>query len=84
MKALSGDISYLAFVPSVSSQPGDKYECNILQWFCQGNNPLIFMLRAANWSLLSLLPCSEKYNILEIKPCGLGSRIRDVEADLIY
>ena len=22
--------------------------------------------------------------ILEIKPCGLGSRIRDVEADLIY
>ena len=22
--------------------------------------------------------------ILEIKPCGLGSRIRDIEADLIY
>ena len=38
MKALSGDISYLAFVPSVSSQPGDKYGCNILQWFYQGNN----------------------------------------------
>ena len=38
MKALSGDISYLAFVPSVSSQPGDKYGYNILQWFCQGNN----------------------------------------------
>ena len=24
------------------------------------------------------------YIVLEIKPCGLGSRIRDVEADLIY
>ena len=24
------------------------------------------------------------YFILEIKPCGLGSRIRDMEADLIY
>ena len=24
------------------------------------------------------------YLTLEIKPCGLGSRIRDVEADLIY
>ena len=64
MKALSGDISYLAFVPSVSSQPGDKYGYNILQWFCQGNNPLIFMLRVANGSLfLSLLKCSEKCNI---------------------
>ena len=50
MKALSGDISYLVFVPSVSSQPGDKYGYNILQWFSQGNNPLIFMLRAANGS----------------------------------
>ena len=63
MKALSGDISYLAFVPSVSSQPGDKYGYNILQWFCQGNNPLIFMLRVANGSLLSLLTYSEKCNI---------------------
>ena len=24
------------------------------------------------------------YSELEIKPCGLGSRIRDMEADLIY
>ena len=24
------------------------------------------------------------FNKLEIKPCGLGSRIQDVEADLIY
>ena len=63
MKALSGDISYLAFVPSVSSQPGDKYGYNILQWFCQGNNPLIFMLCVANGSLLSLLTYSEKCNI---------------------
>ena len=27
---------------------------------------------------------SEEYEVLEIKPCGLVSRIRDVEADLIY
>ena len=53
MKALSGDISYLAFVPSVSSQPGDKYGYNILQWFSQGNNPLIFMLRAGKGQLIS-------------------------------
>ena len=58
MKALSGDISYLAFVPSVSSQPGDKYGYNILQWFYQGNNPLIFMLRTANGSFLT---CSETW-----------------------
>ena len=24
------------------------------------------------------------YLMLEVKPCGLGSRIRDMEADLIY
>ena len=26
----------------------------------------------------------ESYKTLEIKPCGLGSRIQDMDADLIY
>ena len=26
----------------------------------------------------------QSYNELEIKPCGLGSRIQDMEADLFY
>ena len=33
---------------------------------------------------LELITKSKNYYILEIKPCGLGSRIRDMEADLIY
>ena len=43
------------------------------------NVSYIFLLRLDR-SLCSSL----KYIQLEIKPCGLVSRIRDVEADLIY
>ena len=37
-----------------------------------------------NVNSLGFNPGLIDYGILEIKPCGLGSRIRDMEADLIY
>ena len=83
IRANSFSIILMAFVPTFFKKEDNR---NSRGWDSKGRKigSWYVMVRQSQFKICFEIIVSILYKELEIKHCGLGSRIRDMKADLIY